>query len=163
MNATAMRFIAAALVAALLFGAGWMVRGWHDASTSLADLEELFDEQQQLVATLRAITDDAAAAREAQQQFHLAQRVRLTEWLLAPDPADGCRVGDNGLWLWNAANAGSNAGAAAGGAAGAVPPPAPSTRPLREDAGRESRGSDGAAGRLRPAPARAGGVGRGGE
>jgi hypothetical protein len=152
----------AALAAALLFTAGWQVRGWHENRVDLQDLQELFDAQLQQLDELRQVTERARQERRAAEAFRLEQRQRLSAWLAMPGD-DDCALDPVGLGLWNASNAGAAPAAAEPGAAGPVPAPAASNGRQIEDAGDEPRRVDGEPGRLRAPSARAGGLGAGSE
>jgi hypothetical protein len=152
----------AALAAALLFTAGWQVRGWHENRVDLQDLQELFDAQLQQLDELRQVTERARQERRAAEAFRVEQRQRLAAWLALPGD-DDCAIDPLGLGLWNAANAGPASTSAEPRATGALPAPAAGHGQQHAGAGDEPRRVNGDPGRLRAPSARAGGLGAGSE
>jgi len=97
--------IAAAIVAAILFGSGWQVRSWYDGAQDAARLEA----EARATSLMNVLANKVSASTETAIQgirienrtiYNQAQKEIVRETVYA-----ACRVPDAGLLLVNAARA----------------------------------------------------------
>lgn len=125
---------AAAVLAAVIFGAGWVTRGWRDASNREGELrvqaqaQALEDQRRQGIAV--TYTQQLTVV-----EANYAALPEWWTWFVAERPAlDGVDIGPVGLCIWSAWNAATSPESCLSGQ-GAIDLAAPTER--------EVRGSDG--------------------